>query len=467
MGITAGSAFAGPALAAQAVRTPSPGRRTRTATAVEASAAEANIDWRQFAGTEVKHIGGLHPITNTMAQMAPEFEELTGITVTVEETPFDVYTQKLAADIGSGAPQYDSFMGYYFLDWQYGPAGQLANLDDFINNPSLTDKEWLDLDDFSPGLVAAARWDGVPGHKPGTGPIYTFPTVVETYILSYRKDLFDKLGLTVPTTVEDLVPTAKAIFESEGIPGFACRGTADQAPITAVWMSLLPNYGGGDLDETMTSRIAEEASVNFSNLLVNDIVKPYGPEGWFNLNWDDLRHRFANGEYGMIYDADFFAILYEDPANSKIAGNVGYGPLGGPLGRKTSTFYFGNSIIANARNKEAAWLFSEWLMSKAAMKAFTVAYQNLIPTRVSTFSEPEVVEWVGSWGDGSWLETVRENLETNAVLEVTPSSQLIATATAWMVANQKIYQGEDAATVLTAAADEVNSILDRAGEREA
>ena len=430
---------------------------------------KAKIDWKQFKGSQIRWIGGLHPISETLIKMAPEFEELTGIKVTVEQIAWQTFSQKIKLDLGSNDPQYDTFMAMFALDWEYGSAGVIADLDQFINDPKLTDKDWLDLQDISPGIMASARWDNQPGHRLGSGKIYSIPYIIETYILGYRDDLFKKYNLKVPTTLDEVVPAAKAIAEGEkanNTAGFAVRGTLDNAPITAVWMSLLPNYGGGDFDDGMNSRVAEDANVQMTDLLINKILKPYGPTGWTGLSWDDLRHKFADGQFGMVYDCDFFSLLYEDPKESKVAGKLKYGLLGGPKGMDSSTFYFGNAINATSKNKGAAWLFNQWLISKQTMRDFTVKHRNLIPTRLSTWSDPEVQKMVGDWGSGTWLQAVKANLEKHARLQLTPTSELGAVCEAWMGANHKIYGGAPVKETLTETADKINGIMDKAGVRK-
>jgi multiple sugar transport system substrate-binding protein len=465
-----------PAAAPQPSPTPVPILAAPTATVASASSADlfagpdkAKIDWKQFKGTTIGWSGGIHPISETLIKMAPQFEELTGIKVNVEQIDWNVWAQKLQLDLASNTPQYDTFMTVFANDWQYGSAGLLTEISQFIDDPKLTDKDWWNLNDVSPGLLASAKWDGVAGHKLGEGKLYSIPYVVETYILGYRDDLFQKYNLKVPTTLDEVLPAAKAIAQGEkggNTSGFAVRGSLDNAPITAVWMSLLPDYGGADFDDKMNSRVADDVNVKFTDLLVNQILKPNGPTGWIGLTWDDLRHKFADGQYGMVYDCDFFSLLYEDTANSKVAGKLKYANLGGPQGMGGSTFYFGNAINNNSKNKGAAWLFNLWLTSPIIMRDFTVKYQNLIPTRLSTWSDPAVQKMVGSWGGGTWLQAVRANLEKNVRLQLTPEPDLTQVCTVWMGANQKIYSGTPVKDALTTAAKQINDIMDKDGLRK-
>lgn len=38
----------------------------------------------------------------------------------------------------------------------------------------------------------------------GEGPLYSIPVLSESYILAYRKDIFDQHNIKVPTTIEEM-----------------------------------------------------------------------------------------------------------------------------------------------------------------------------------------------------------------------------------------------------------------------
>src|SRR5262249_8941580 len=195
--------------------------------------------------------------------------------------------------------------------------------------------------------------------------------------------------------------------------------------------------------------------------------KPYGPAGWPSLSWDDLRHRFADGQYAMVYDCDFFSILYEDPSQSKIAGKLKYQLGGGTKSQWSGTYYFGNSIAANSKHKEAAWLFNEWVISRQKQRDWAVKYKNLIPTRQSAWSDPELLKWVGDWGGGSWLECVKANVSKLVKLQMTPFSDYTSVTTELDNATAAIYNGTPAKKAMTDLVAKVNAITDKAGVRKA
>ena len=66
------------------------------------------------------------------------FKTLTGMNVTYDIFPEDVYFDKVTAALSSRSTQYDAFMTGAYQTWQYGPAGWLVDLNDYINDASKT-----------------------------------------------------------------------------------------------------------------------------------------------------------------------------------------------------------------------------------------------------------------------------------------------------------------------------------------
>jgi multiple sugar transport system substrate-binding protein len=70
----------------------------------------------------------------------------------------------------------------------------------------------------------------------------------------------------------------------------------------------------------------------------------------------------------MIYDANVFKSLYEDPKNSKVAGHVGYAVIpAGPKGLQlphVSNWSLSISKAAAPERQKAAWLFIQWATNK-------------------------------------------------------------------------------------------------------
>ena len=54
-----------------------------------------------------------------------------------------------------------------YMTWTYGPAGWIADLNEYIKDPAKTNPNYA-WDDFLPGLRASTAWNGVPGGALGS-----------------------------------------------------------------------------------------------------------------------------------------------------------------------------------------------------------------------------------------------------------------------------------------------------------
>ena len=95
-------------------------------------------------------------------------------------------------------------------------------------NPKLADPNF-DAEDLIEGYVANI---GVAGGKKSylagpTGSLFGLPFGSETSILGYRKDIFEKHGLSVPTNYDQLLDLACKIPNLwPGMGGFASRAAS-------------------------------------------------------------------------------------------------------------------------------------------------------------------------------------------------------------------------------------------------
>jgi len=182
----------------------------------------AGFDWKQQAGKTINLILVDHPYTDAMIPFFPEFEKLTGIKVNYEHLPENQFREKLLTDLSTRGSAYDGFMTGYITDWQYAAGGWVEPLDKYINDPKLTAPDW-DFSDFFDTLIKVNRWNGQPGKGVGEGPLYALPVNEEGYALFYRKDIFEKEGLRVPTTWTELIQDAAKlngkVYDGQKISG--------------------------------------------------------------------------------------------------------------------------------------------------------------------------------------------------------------------------------------------------------
>jgi len=428
---------------------------------------QAKINWRQAEGQSLTIGLNKHPFTESLLPLIPEFRRLTGINVEYLILPEAEYFTKLTADLSQQRGEFSVIMTGPMRNWQFVPPDWIAPLDGFLNNPKLTDLAWYKLDDFYPALLAANRWSGKIGGGVGEGPLYSIPVLEESYILAYRKDIFDQYNIKVPTTLEEMAEAARLVKKNAGIPGIVARGTPSVASMGTGFGSGLKSFTDGqwsEFDDKLNANLHDPRSVKYTEMWIN-MVRESGPPNWANMQWYDAMEAFTAGQAGMIADADFFAAGYEDPSKSKVAGKVGYALLPvGPGGKPYAGLWtWALGVNKATKNKEAAWLFVQWATAQRTLLNATLGYRNYNPSRASITNDPRVQAIMGAWGGGSYLKTVSQNLETARVVWV-PQPERARAGDIWARALHEIYfQRMSAADALKKASNEIDKVLKEAG----
>lgn len=307
-----------------------------------------------YKGTTLRVVLANHPWADAVRPLIPEFEEATGIKVNVESYFEDQLTQKLTVEFASGTSTIDVFMQRPLQEAkQFHKNGWYTDLRQFIDNPKLTPAEW-EFADFFP---AALQAETVKGFITG------IPIVTEQEIIYYRKDLFEKDGIKVPTTLEELEAAAKHFHNpSKGIYGIVSRG--QRSPAVTQFSSYLYSFGGTFDKDGKATLDTPEAIRAFT--FYGDMLRKYGPPGVLNMSWPQALAIFAQGKAAMYTDASVFYSNLLDPTKSQVGDKVGFAVFpAGPAGaRPYSIVSWGLSMSATSRYREAAWEFIKWATSK-------------------------------------------------------------------------------------------------------
>src|ERR1700749_2561875 len=128
----------------------------------------ADFDWMKHKGTKLHLLLNKHPYADAMIADLDNFKKMTGMDVTYDIFPEDVYFDKVTAALSSKSSQYDAFMTGAYMTWTYGPAGWVDDLKPYIADASKTNPNY-NWDDVLPGLRASTARNGVPGGGLGSG----------------------------------------------------------------------------------------------------------------------------------------------------------------------------------------------------------------------------------------------------------------------------------------------------------
>src|SRR6266702_1646690 len=179
----------------------------RTSFAEDAAAAYASaaIDWKQFAGQTITLAGAIHPWSNAITPLLPDFTKLTGIKVVTDFQLETTYLSALPIAFARGSSTPDVFM---FTTYGQGiSGGWLEPLNAHYSNKSLTDLTWYDETDLLKTARAFPIWSD--------GERYAFPITSEAMTLFINRDARAAKDLPVPETFEELLAAAKAVKTKE------------------------------------------------------------------------------------------------------------------------------------------------------------------------------------------------------------------------------------------------------------
>ena len=160
----------------------------------------ADFNWKAYSGKSVRLLLNKHPYVDAMIGDLDAFKALTGMNVTYDIFPEDVYFDKVTAALSSKSDQYDAFMTGAYMTWTYGPAGWIEDLNTYIKDPAKTNPAFA-WDDVLPGLRSSTAWDGVAGSELGSGKAkqWCIPWGYELNNITYNRNIFSKVGVKPPT----------------------------------------------------------------------------------------------------------------------------------------------------------------------------------------------------------------------------------------------------------------------------
>jgi len=356
--------------------------------------ASAAVDWKRFSGTTLEVNLVKSPRGETVMKYLSEFEALTGIKVNAEATPEQQQRQKTTIELSSGRPSFDVVhLSYHVQKRQFEKGGWLADLSGYFKDPSLTDPSLVESDFAEAGLKFA---------KDSDGKLRTLPFSVDYWIIYWNKELFEQKGLKYPTTFEEMVTAAEALTDkSAGTYGFVARGLKNAN--TPVWTSFMLGYGATPLDSNGNLATTSEGAVEAAKLYQRLMTKS-APVGVSGFNWAEAQSAFLQGKIGMWFDGVGFAPPIEDPEKSRVVGKVGYGVMpAGPKARAAATTGDGIGVTEASKNKEAAYLFCQWVISHD-MGARLLQAGAGVPFRQSILDDAKVREGVKM--PAAWVDAV-------------------------------------------------------------
>lgn len=322
---------------------------------------------------------------------ADHFTKDTGITVNFTVLPENDVRDKISQDFANQAGQYDvATLSNYEIPI-YAKNGWLHSLDSYVEGDSA-----FDQDDILPPMTKALTAED--------GTLYGEPFYGESSFLMYRKDVFEKEGLTMPEKptwqeVADLA--AKVDAADSDMKGICLRGLPGWGEVIAPLTTVVNTFGGTWFDQDWTARLDSKEFKEATQFYV-DLVRKHGEAGAAQAGYAECLNNMTQGKTAMWYDATAGAGSLEADG-SPVKGKIGYVPA--PVEKTESSgwlYTWAWGIQKASDNADDAWKFISWASGKEYEKLVgeNIGWAN-VPAgkRASTYDIPEYREHAGAFAD--------------------------------------------------------------------
>ena len=392
----------------------------------------------------------------------PKWEELTGIKVNVIESQVNEMFPKMLQEHRAGTGAYDVLSVVPAWMGDMVRAGAVEPLDEYVDKYGYRDE----LEDIG---------DVYRENQMRVGDtIYGFPDDGDVLILYYRKDIFEEMGLSVPTTWDEFYEVSKAITDAKAPEVYGAGFMRVRGLLHYFYQERARNEGCKFFDsESMKATVNGPGCVKaLAGMVKDNTTMPPGIEQWgaieslaaFNAGQIAMTQWWPPvGRWSAGYGTDDIAMQWVPP--SVVSGNVGYALP--PGGHPQLAAGFSMAVSSDSNNKDAAYLYIQWINSiDISGQRVQLPYTLRDPFRKSHFSSPE---YQSLWPDA---KEYLDALQAGAVSGLLDLSIIntFAYEDALAIGLQAVMGGADPQSELDGVADAWDELTEKVGvdaQREA
>ncbi len=347
----------------------------------------------QFAGTTIRVVSESTPPSRAISEiMQQEFIPLTGINVEWEQLPLDQVLAKISQDTAGGLGANDIY--YWDQAWVGRFVNDAVDPSELMAKTDLAYPDW-NFDDFIPELV-----ENIATYK---GQLAAIPYDIPIFIMMYRKDIFDELGLSVPTTMSEYMEVIKAINEAKApeVYGTVGQWKSGHYALETDWTAWHWSHGGRIFDADEQPVLNDEAGVTGAEYMLE--LGKYMPPGVTTWDWSGEGDAFTQGLAGVYISWGEFFPGFDDPQKSKVVGLVEPAPCPKEDALRTKaecgfdetpgiSHQGGSSMAVSkfSKNVDAAWVFLQWATSSDITTRASLLGGGATPIRFSNFTDPRI-----------------------------------------------------------------------------
>lgn len=247
----------------------------------------------------------IDPFTDTMIKSCSTDD------VTLKHDPIDFGGQvtKTTATLAGDSGTYDIIETYGFVIPGFGEEEKLVPLNDLWDEYA---------DDYGLGEISESMIEGMSYD----GDIYAIPMQAQMFVMAYRTDIFDDLGLEIPTTFDEMISAADAI-KAAGLMDY---------PIALPWLATSDVTTGfeGAMNSLGADFVSESGEVTLDGPEAKQAVeamlslKPYMDPQVTTFDQPKVQQQMFNGTAAMsiMFSGRMFDLTL--PANSKLSDSFGF-----------------------------------------------------------------------------------------------------------------------------------------------
>ncbi|MFD2466645.1 ABC transporter substrate-binding protein [Amycolatopsis silviterrae] len=314
-----------------------------------------------------------------------EFEKANpGIKLKFVSLPENEARAKITASTATQGGEFDVVMISNYEAPQWAANGWLENLE-----PHMKATPGYDEGDFIPSIRQSLSYEN---------QMYAVPFYGESSFVVYRKDLFQKAGLSMPPhpTWQQIADFAAKLDDKQaGISGICLRGKPGWGESLAPFTTVANTFGTQWFDKDWNAKLTSPEFTQAANFYVN-LLRDHGEVGASSAGFTECGTKYAQGNAAMWYDATSMTGTTEDPKTSHVGGKNGY--VAAPVEKTQASgwlYTWSLGIPKVGKNKDDAWKFMAWMTNKDYAKKIGETYGwNRVPpgTRKSTYEIPQYKE---------------------------------------------------------------------------
>lgn len=203
------------------------------------------------------------------------------------------------------------------------------------------------------------------------GKLYGLPETMQFYVLMYREDILNKLGLSVPQTwddVEEMMPVLRRSGMNFYLPLSAYTGTKGLPGVLPFFFQTdTEMYSEDGFSSTLNTESGIQAFETMTDLYSLYSLQNNIPSFYNNF-------RYGTAPVGVASFSNYMQILYAAPEIAdtwSVTLAPGTLDVNGNINRQQTSFDRGVMIMKDSNMQDEAWTFLKWWLSDDVQTEFS------------------------------------------------------------------------------------------------